>query len=70
MIVVSRQLDRAAVVDLLSGAIAAFSAAVLIYFRTNSAWLIFAGGLAGFARTRWFVPDEATLKNPQLRSTG
>jgi chromate transporter len=54
MIAVSWQLGRAAVVDFLSGAIAALSAVVLIYFRINSAWLIFAGGLAGFARTRWF----------------
>jgi chromate transporter len=54
MIAVSWQLGRAAVVDFLSGAIAAVSAVVLIYFRINSAWLIFAGGLAGFARTSWF----------------
>jgi chromate transporter len=47
MIAVTWQLSRAALVDLPTGAIAALSAVVLIYFRINSAWLVFAGGLIG-----------------------
>jgi len=54
MLAVTWQLGRAAVVDFSSGAIAAISAVVLIYFRINSAWLIFAGALFGFARMSWF----------------
>jgi chromate transporter len=54
MIAVSLQLGRAAVVDLLTGGIAAFSAVILIFLRINSAWLIFAGALIGFARMSWF----------------
>jgi chromate transporter len=53
MIAVTWQLGRAALVDFPTGAIAALSAAVLIYFRINSAWLIFAGGLGGLLATRW-----------------
>jgi chromate transporter len=53
MIAVSWQLGRAAVVDLLSAAIATFSAVILICFRINSAWLIFGGALLGFARMSW-----------------
>ncbi len=53
MIAVTWQLSRAALVDFLTGGIAALSAAVLIYFRINSAWLIFVGGFVGMAATRW-----------------
>jgi chromate transporter len=53
MIAVTWQLSRAALVDFPTGAIAALSAAVLIYFRINSAWLIFAGGLVGLGATQW-----------------
>jgi chromate transporter len=53
MIAVTWQLSRAAPVDFPSGAIAALSAVVLIYFRINSAWLIFAGGFVGLVATRW-----------------
>jgi len=53
MIAVTWQLGRAALVDFPTGAIAVLSAAVLIYFRINSAWLIFAGGLGGLLATRW-----------------
>jgi len=53
MIAVTWQLSRAALVDFPTGAIAALSAVVLIYFRINSAWLIFAGGLVGLVATRW-----------------
>ena len=53
MIAVTWQLGRAALVDFPTGAIAALSAVVLIYFRINSAWLIFAGGLGGLLATRW-----------------
>ena len=49
MIAVSLQLGRAAVVDFLTGGIAALSALILIFLRINSAWLIFAGALIGFA---------------------
>ena len=51
MIAVTWQLSRAALVDFPTGAVAALSAVVLIYFRINSAWLIFAGGLAGLVVT-------------------
>ena len=54
MIAVSLQLGRAAVIDFLSGGIAALSAVILITVRINSAWLILAGALVGFARTSWF----------------
>jgi chromate transporter len=54
MVAVSWQLGRAAVIDFVTGGIAALSAAALLYFRINSAWLIFAGGLVGFAGTSWF----------------
>jgi chromate transporter len=53
MIAVTWQLSRAALVDFPTVAIAALSAVVLIYFRINSAWLIFAGGLVGLVATRW-----------------
>jgi chromate transporter len=48
MIAVTWQLSRAAVVDFWTAAIAALSAIALVYFRINSAWLIFAGALFGF----------------------
>ncbi len=47
MLAVTWQLSRAALVDFPTGAIAALSAVALIYFRINSIWLIFAGGLIG-----------------------
>lgn len=50
MIAVSLQLGRVAVVDFLTGGIAALSAVILIFVRINSAWLIFAGAMIGFAR--------------------
>lgn len=55
MIAVSWQLGRAAVVDFPSALIAPVSAGVLIYFRINSAWLIFAGALIGLARISLFA---------------
>jgi chromate transporter len=54
MIAVTWQLSRAALVDFPTSAIAAISALALIYFRINSAWLIFAGGLIGLTATHWF----------------
>jgi len=53
MIAVTWQLSRAALVDFLTGDIAALSAVVLIYFRINSAWLVFAGGLIGLIASLW-----------------
>lgn len=53
MIAATWQLGRAALVDFPTAAIAALSAVVLIYFRINSVWLIFAGGLVGLVATRW-----------------
>lgn len=50
---VTLQLGRAAVVDVTTVAVAAISASLLIYARVNSAWLIFAAGLAGLAARRW-----------------
>jgi chromate transporter len=49
MMAVTWQLSRAAVVDFWTAAIAGLSAIALVYFRVNSAWLIFAGALIGFA---------------------
>jgi chromate transporter len=49
MIAVTWQLSRAAVVDLWTAAIAALSAIALVWLRINSAWLIFAGAIVGFA---------------------
>jgi chromate transporter len=53
MIAVTWQLSRAAMVDSLTGAIAALSALFLIYFRISSAWLILAGGFIGLIAKRW-----------------
>ena len=53
MVSVTWQLSRAALVDFPTGAIAALSAIVLIYFRTNSAWLVLAGGVVGLVGRRW-----------------
>ncbi len=53
MLAVTWQLSRAAVVDFLTGGLAALSAVVLIYFRINSAWLVCVGGLAGLVASRW-----------------
>jgi chromate transporter len=50
---VTLQLSRAALVDVTTAAVAAISALLLIYWRVNSAWLIFAAGMAGLAATRW-----------------
>lgn len=55
MIAVTWQLSRAAVCDLLTAAIAVLSAIVLIFFRINSAWLICAGALIGFAAQSRFA---------------
>jgi chromate transporter len=51
---VTLQLGRAALVDVTTTAVAAISAPLLIYSRVNSAWLIFAAGMAGLIATRWF----------------
>jgi chromate transporter len=53
MLAVTWQLSRAAVVDFLTGGLAALSAVVLIYFRINSAWLVCVGGLVGLVASRW-----------------
>jgi chromate transporter len=53
MIAVTLQLSRAAVIDFITGGIAAFSAVILIFLRINSVWLIFAGALIGFVRMSW-----------------
>ncbi len=54
MAAVTLQLSRAALVNVTTGTVAAISALLLIHFRVNSAWLIFAAGLVGLATTRWF----------------
>ena len=51
---VTLQLSRAALVDVTTGAVAAIGAVLLIYWRVNSAWLIFAAGMGGLIATRWF----------------
>jgi chromate transporter len=52
MAAVTLQLSRAAMVDVTTSAVAAFSAVLLIYSRVNSAWLIFVGALLGLAIAR------------------
>jgi chromate transporter len=53
MIALTWQLSRAALVDFSTCAIAALSALALIYFRINSASLIFLGGLIGLIASLW-----------------
>ena len=48
MVVVTYNLGRSGVIDLPTLAIAVVSAAVLIRFRLNSAWLVLAGGVLGY----------------------
>jgi chromate transporter len=50
MLVVTYQLARAAVADITTVALAIASAAILLRFKFNSAWLILAGALIG-----WFL---------------
>jgi chromate transporter len=50
---VTLQLGRAALIDVVTVAIAAISVALLIFSRINSAWLIFAAGIVGLIATRW-----------------
>jgi chromate transporter len=52
MAAVTLQLSRAAMVDVTTSAVAAFSALLLIYSGVNSAWLVLAGGLLGPAIAR------------------
>jgi chromate transporter len=47
MAVVTWQLGRAAIVDLITGILAAASAILLIRFRLNSAWLVLIGAIIG-----------------------
>ncbi|MBV8774059.1 MAG: chromate efflux transporter [Deltaproteobacteria bacterium] len=50
---VTWQLGRAAVIDLLTGAIALFSAFFLLCFQVNSVWLLFGAGFIGMVAKRW-----------------
>jgi chromate transporter len=52
--VVTVQLSRAALIDVVTVAIAAASVALLIYTRINSVWMIVAAGIAGLLLTGWF----------------
>lgn len=52
--VVTWQLGRAALIDVVTVALAATSVALLIRSRINSIWLIFAAGMVGLIFTRWF----------------
>jgi chromate transporter len=54
MLAVTFQLGRAAVVDALTGGIAAVSAFALLYFRINSVWLIGASALLWTGRDEQF----------------
>jgi chromate transporter len=53
MFAVTWQLGRAAVVDLVTGAIALLSSILLMYFPINSVWLILMGGCIGLIVKRW-----------------
>jgi len=46
---VSYQLGRSAIVDWMTAALALASLALLIRFRTNSAWLVLGGAITGIA---------------------
>jgi chromate transporter len=50
MAVVTFQLGRAALVDLLTALLAAISAVLLFRFKLNSAWLVGGGAAVGFVR--------------------
>jgi chromate transporter len=52
MAVVTWQLGRAALIDWLTGAIAALAALLLLRFRLNSAWLVLGGAALGWAAGR------------------
>lgn len=56
MALVTAQLARAAIVDVVTGLLVATAAVLLIRFRVNSAWLVLAGALIGFALHRPPVP--------------
>ncbi|HMJ53856.1 MAG TPA: chromate transporter, partial [Polyangiaceae bacterium] len=47
MAVVAVQLARAAIVDMLTAALAVGSAVLLLRFKVNSTWLVVGGALAG-----------------------
>ena len=49
MAVVSYQLGRSAIVDWVTGLLAVVSLVLLVRFRTNSAWLVLGGAVAGIA---------------------
>jgi chromate transporter len=53
MAAVTLQLGRAAVVDLLTAALALGALALLLRFRLNSAWLVLAGVVIGLARSAY-----------------
>jgi chromate transporter len=53
MTVVTWQLGRAALVDSLAIVLAAISAALLLRFRVNSAWLVLGGALVGVIAASW-----------------
>jgi chromate transporter len=53
MLAVTWQLGRAAIVDVPTSLLAALSAALLIFTRINSVWLIGSGALAGLAVMMW-----------------
>jgi chromate transporter len=49
MAVVTAQLGRAALVDWITGLLAATSAVVLLRFKVSSTWLVLGGGAIGLA---------------------
>ena len=51
--VVTWQLGRAAVIDILTATLAAMSAVLLLGWQINSAWLLLAGGLVGVVAKQW-----------------
>lgn len=53
MAVVAWQLGRAALVDGFTVVLAVTSAALLLRYRTNSAWLVLGGAVLGLAATAW-----------------
>ncbi len=56
MAAVSLHLGRSAIVDVPTGVLAALALAALWRYRVNSAWLVLAGGVLGWAAGRWATP--------------
>jgi hypothetical protein len=66
--VVTVALGRAALIDVVTVAIAATSVALLIYSRINSVWMIFAAGIAGLVLDRMVLAERDGFSGRPKRS--